>query len=604
MAFKTENILDKSFIILSVLLILSPKFDAIDNNAIRWTLISLNTLIYLSANIIYSKNKFFITKPLLIILTLGVALLLISINTNSNFNEALISSSKILIALISFICFVNSLSKIKSAIFFVAKVFAFSLIIESSYTIVSFFNDEIVNFTGISMNRNISAFSIAIKIPLLIFLRLNLKSTYSKLGIILEIISVVAILFLQSRGALLSIFLMYLFLIFNTTSYRRILFPFLCSIIISYFFINNFSSLFNQKAINPITLMADQSFNQRINYYQTALSIFKDQPLIGHGLGSWKVISLEYIDFNSKSLIVPYYVHNDILQFLVEVGLVGMIFYLAFLLYLFVCIKKKYSLDNQAISVLQVSFLIFFLDSNLNFPIHRTQELIPFLILCSLSVSYHKEKIYNIKYLNFLFLTILLLSGYVNYKENKSLIIQDKFLLDYYTQSFEIDIQKLENIDYEIPNLASNTVPISSYMARYYLEDNQNQKALELLEYALKSNPFDILTKELLVNAYLKQFDYPNSFQISEDLFLNDPKNEVYAEIYFYTANKLNFSNEILKSDFLNKSESIEIHKLFYKSLQDLKGIDKARLTRELLLSISKYPNDVFFTNFLSSLIK
>ena len=141
-------------------------------------------------------------------------------------------------------------------------------------------------------------------------------------------------------------------------------------------------------------------------------------------------------------------------------------------------------------------------------------------------------------------------------------------------------------------------------MARYYLEDNQNQKALELLEYALKSNPFDILTKELLVNAYLKQFDYPNSFQISEDLFLNDPKNEVYAEIYFYTANKLNFSNEILKSDFLNKSESIEIHKLFYKSLQDLKGIDKARLTRELLLSISKYPNDVFFTNFLSSLIK
>lgn len=604
MSFKTENILHKLFILLSVLFILSPKFNAIDNNAIRWALLSINTAVYLSANLFYSKNKFYVSKPLLVILTMGLLLVLISININPNLNESIISSSKILIALISFICFVNAVSKIKSSIFFIAKVFTISLIIESSYTILTFFSDDILNFTGISMNRNISAFSIAIKLPLLIYLRLKSKLFYSRLGVILEIISVIAILFLQSRGALLSVSLMYILLIFKTNSYKRIIMPFLFFIISSYLFINNFSSLLNQKVINPISLSSDQSFNQRINYYETAISIFQKQPLFGSGLGSWKILSLEYIDFNAQSLIVPYYVHNDMLQFLVEIGLVGLILYISFLLYLFKCIKRKYSADNLAISILQVSFLIFFLDSNINFPVHRAQELIPFLILSSLSASDFKQKIYKVKYLFFFLLILIISCGYINIKENRSLITQDKFLSDYYNESFKIDIQKLKKINYKIPNLAANTVPIATYMSKYYIEENKNQKALELLEYAIKINPFDILTKELLLSVYLSQLDYLNSFEISRDLFHSDSTNEVYAEIYFFTANKLNFSNEILNSDFLNKTESIEIQKLFYNSLEDMTGIDLVKLTKELLLNISKYPKDDFFTDFLSTLIK
>lgn len=600
-----SDIFERLFIILTVFVVLTPKFNAIDSNAIRWALISINGFAYVLINFFNSKNNFYLNKTSLLILTISSFLLLFSIFNSINFNESIISSSKLIISAVALIILINCLKKIKEPITFIAKIFLLSILIESFYTFFSFFNNDIINFTGISMNRNISAFAIAIKLPFIIYLRLKSEKINSSVLLIIETISIVAIIFLQSRGALISIILMYLFLLFSSINKKNILIPLVFTIIGSYIFINNFSSLFNQKAINPIAMLSDQSFNQRISYYETAIKIFKEKPFFGHGIGSWKINSLEYLDLNESSIIVPYYVHNDTLQFLVEIGLVGTFLYLFFLFYIYKSFKENYNDDKLAIPILQVSFLIFLFDSNINFPIHRSQEMIPFIIVCSLSMFKQKDNFYNsTKIIMLILISVLIICSYITLRENRSLIVQDKFMSDYYSQSFEIDTKTLNNLDYKLPNLSANTVPISTFIAKYYIEENRYEDAEELLIYATKSNPHDILTKELRLTVYLKKLDYFNTYLVSKELFSNDNLNEVYAEIYFFAINKLNYYNEIFDSNILMNIVSINIHKLFYNSITDFNEIDKAKLSEQVSLSISKFPDDKFFTDFFLKLIK
>lgn len=606
MTINRTNIFDRLFIFIIIFSVLAPNFTAIDNNAIRWTFLSLSSIIYLLYNLInFSAFYLFSKKTLLIIISLMMLLTISSVNS-INLNESLLTSSKILSIAIILICMVNAMSKISNAILFIAKIFALSIFIESCFTIISFFENEIINFTGISMNRNISAFSIALKIPLIIYLRQEINNLQlKKIIFLLEILSITAIIILQSRGALLSVILMYLFLFIKTSWRRKVIIPLIFSLVGSYVYIKNFSSLYSQKVINPFALVGDQSFNQRLNYYDTAIQLFQEKPFFGHGIGAWKIKSLEFLDFGESSLIAPYYVHNDFLQFLVELGLIGFLLYISIFVFLFFLIHKKFQKGETVIPIIQVSLLIFLLDSNLNFPIHRSQELIPFLLICSVIVSRKPNELYRAsKYIFIFLIPLLFFSGYLTVKENESLIIQDKFISDYYNQSFEIDLKELDNVNYKLPNLSANTVPIATYIAKYYLDSYELNKAEDLLDYSVTVNPFDILTKELILSLNLQKLKYFKAYKVAEELFIKDDENEVYADIYFFTSTKVNKANELLTLDIIQKSDNINIHKLFYKNLKQMENVDKTKLVELLILSISKFPDQIYFKNILNEIVK
>jgi O-antigen ligase len=66
---------------------------------------------------------------------------------------------------------------------------------------------------------------------------------------------------------------------------------------------------------------------QRLSFYQTSISLFKQNPLFGNGLGSWKYKSLQNDNTENEKILVPYYTHNDFLQTLMETGLMGLLIY-------------------------------------------------------------------------------------------------------------------------------------------------------------------------------------------------------------------------------------------------------------------------------------
>jgi hypothetical protein len=55
------------------------------------------------------------------------------------------------------------------------------------------------------------------------------------------------------------------------------------------------------------------------------------------------------------------------------------------------------------------------------------------------------------------------------------------------------------------PNLTSNTTPFSSYLARYYLNNEDFENADLLIKYGIDSNPFLSYTQNLKLQSLLMQ---------------------------------------------------------------------------------------------------
>ena len=109
----------------------------------------------------------------------------------------------------------------------------------------------------------------------------------------------------------------------------------------------------------------------------------------------------------------------------------------------------------------------------LNFPVHRSQEIIPFMMFSALILSISNIKlVWNKKNPFFIYFLLILLipSSAIAYQEHNSLIIQGQLLSDYEKGYYSIKRNTLDKINFKLPNLSANTAPISSYLSRYYFE--------------------------------------------------------------------------------------------------------------------------------------
>tara|TARA_Y100001958_G_C21167265_1_gene499802 strand:- start:625 stop:1164 length:540 start_codon:yes stop_codon:yes gene_type:complete len=155
-----------------------------------------------------------------------------------------------------------------------------------------------------------------------------------------------------------------------------------------YFNQNNTSSRVVERFSNVLNPTADQSVRERLDFYNTAFQSIKNKPLLGIGIGNWKLISIDY----SKGLIedykVPYHVHNDFLQVAAEIGLFGGIAYIYFIFFPFLISIKKFLIDKEKnLNQYALVFLIFgvyIIDSLLNFPMVRPANFIYLLFAIAL----------------------------------------------------------------------------------------------------------------------------------------------------------------------------------------------------------------------------
>jgi O-antigen ligase len=529
-----------TFILLSTLL---PSFGAIDNNAIRWFALSLVSFTYLIYSIRSGQSRLVLSKNKILFISFVFFYLLLSVFISKNSIESIIVLYKIIILIVVFLISYNIFKKSDYSIT-ICAVFSVSLFLESFVVLFQFFS-SLEGLSGIASNPNISSFSILIKLPFIIYFIYQVKKKLNKFLLrLIEYLSIIGIIILGSRLGLFSLFIIYFFYFFWYKNHRLNQ-VFSIVVIFTFSFFINISQTVNNFDLSSLRiekLNNDESANQRLNFYKKAIDLSFNKPFTGYGLGSWKYESLPYDDDNNNNdILVPYYTHNDFLQILFELGIIGLAAYLFFLIILF---KKILFLEDKLRGILIIIFIVFVINSLLNFPIHRSQEIIPFILIASMIFSYSKKTNESKGKLSFYILICLItpILG-LSFLEHNSLKVQGKLISDYNLGTFSLTINDINDINYLIPNLSANGVPVSTYISRYYFENKQYNKSLSLLNFSSKANYKDIMTQELLLKNYIFQGKNKLALDLLKELISIYPNNSAYNQLYFSLISDLKFND-------------------------------------------------------------
>tara|TARA_B100000989_G_scaffold297467_1_gene283325 strand:+ start:682 stop:1899 length:1218 start_codon:yes stop_codon:yes gene_type:complete len=378
-----------------------------DKMAIQYFLISVsNFLAILIFPFLF--NKEILLKHLrhpLMIFSLGYLLMsLLSMLKSINIIESIVELGQIITYIITLYLILTLLFQKLIKINHVLFILSITLIIDIAFSLSAYFpyvyNDLMYSFddnwklVGLYGNRNILATTIAFRIPFLVILAIRLKKYYIYLGsFILSVIGFFNIMLLSSRATFLAIILSFVFLVMlliikfikdrtNILSTNKtILILYVIPCIIAYFM--------SVRAIDPgpqgnvasristITSTSDVSKNTRLRYYSQSISHIMKNPILGAGIGNWKILSIKYDAENIQNYIIPYNAHNDILEATAETGIIGglsfLLFYIVILYYLFqILITNLVSNDKYTYSLLLfIPFISYFIDLNLNFPSSR-----------------------------------------------------------------------------------------------------------------------------------------------------------------------------------------------------------------------------------------
>ena len=523
---------ERIYLLLVTLSTLLPGFGAIDNNPVRWITLGAITILFILYNNLIAQDKLKVNFEKSVIVLLSGIYLIFNCLVADNFNESIISLYKLVIIVSVFYASTIAIKKINNVFLFICQIFTISIFIESTYTLLDFISIN-ESFTGISQNRNISSSSLVFKLVFLIYLIDTSKLFSTKLTLkILEIVALFSIILLQSRLGLISVFTIYLlYFIFMKPLRKNIYISLIVSsLFFIYFQTNDFQDQV-EKTYKLENLRDDASTIQRLSFYKKSISLYNEKPLYGNGLGSWKYKSLENEISDNNNILVPYYTHNDFLQILMETGLIGLVIYLIFF---FLLIRNILSFrTNKTFTPLILVLVLVTFNSMINFPIHRTQEYIPFIICCSFIFS---KRDFNEKNKKSNLLTILLVllipSVLIANNEYRSLKVQEILMNDYANNTFSLDIKEIEKIDYKLPNLSSNSVPVSTYLSRYYFNETLFNESIKLLNYSLIANKYDLMTQELLLKNYIFTNQTNKAYDLIKNLLNKYPNNKNYSELF------------------------------------------------------------------------
>ena len=383
-----------------------PTLRTLDKIYVDFTYLSIISFIFIyllitkRGNLLLSKLK----KKEILFFSIFLIISLISFTHTFNIIESIISFSKYLTFYLILIL-IYTLSENKRFDFLLVIAVGF-LSIEA----LKIFSVFLENFTfekglnrirelqGFSFNPNIGSFSLVVKTPILIYCIYLNKNRYLKF--ILSIFLIIVffdVLIIGSRGGILAliflniILFIYSFFLKNKSFLKHQSIIILVFVLISLLQSNLYKNNNNLSVQNRIMSYNDDSVKGRLNFYKACFDKIIENPILGVGIGNWKILSLKYGKENIKSYEVPYHAHNDFLHLTSEIGLMGALSYLAvfiFPFYFLLLKRKNYSINGI---VILLSISVFLIDSNLNFPRARPYSFINIILILTMFNLYREK---------------------------------------------------------------------------------------------------------------------------------------------------------------------------------------------------------------------
>ena len=473
--------------------------------------------------------------------------------------------------------------------FFVSRLFLVFLIAE----LAAYYNDfatvypkeglRVIAIKGFAGNKNITAASIAFKLPFVLYLLHSIRRPLYRFGLSIVLFSgVLAISLIEARAAILStlvvfvlfiLFQVYLLAIKHYNTRQGVLNIVLT--IIPYFLAMLFNiGITNSANKGTITetvgriAFTEESSNGRFQYWGDALDYVLKNPILASGLGNWKIASISEGKEHISGYTVPYHAHNDFIHVFTETGIPGGLTYLSIFacltLYLFILLYRKYK--AQGILELQYFFLllpliVYGLDAGLNFPVARPLMQSSLAIFAGLILGLYLDQKHQGKAtqpirvrlhkfsLSFI-LVALVLGISVHIISFKSLTKQGQLLYEFNNAQYNMTRAQLDDISHDFPNLTETAMPIKSMKARYYYLQGNKEEAYQMIDEGAKDNPQIFFSENLKAQFLFQEGKLDSAYVYAKKAFEGLPNNMPHYDMYMKTL--------VAKRDFNTIDQTFE----------------------------------------------
>jgi O-antigen ligase len=420
-------------------------------------------------------------------------------------------------------------------------------------------------------NKNYAMHFLVLVAPVSIYLFLTAIRTYQKylFALFLSII-LIYVFYTQTRGAwlgvLLEFILLSIFILFNkqTLSFdKHKIIAGVINFIIFLVFIhlnsNGFISAFDVVSSNvdkTIGNVANSGY-ERWTIYNNALAMIKDAPFFGTGLGGYYFNNINITNFYTFKDA-----HNGLLNLGVELGLLGILLFLGFVISLIYLWIKSLKSDNALITtVIIIALSGSLLNAMFSMPY---QNSIPLLIAgvylgVFYSITNNYQKAINLGFAKPITIGLGLLAFVSLLITSNSLKIENDI------NHHQIDKKSL----FYHPNFYHLTTALSD---QYLQNDKYSKQAQKLIEWNLEkfSNNKVVLKQKLTL--LLKQKDFFEAENYAQQLYFSEKQS------YFGLVGLIDIYLQIGKKDLALKyynelkniaKEQLKTYSMYYKALYE-----------------------------------
>ncbi|NQV17129.1 MAG: O-antigen ligase family protein [Armatimonadetes bacterium] len=528
-----------SLIIILPLLYLTKTIDPLITIRIlflSFILFFVNLILIFKSRFYVEKN--FILKQLIFISFSGyIFFSALSLINTINISEGIFDLSKVVLFSILFISTILILNYNENNIKIVCKAIIISSIIISTIGLIQYFFNGFYFIPGADVvystmaNCNLFSSIVFLSLPFALFGYF----TFSKKWLIISLISICFSLFvitiIKARSVwvaiLFSIFILILAIQFvkqkiNLKKFflckKSILLTLLIIAVVIFGFLSPNLSEIMDSSLGRKNVTSTRTLTIRLQAWEKTIPMIKEYPLLGVGIGNWKIMLPKYGVTGMKTEKGAYqYIrpHNDFFWVLAEIGIIGFLFFLSifvFVIYYTVkIITKSTKEDDTLLSLLLLfGFVGYIIISFFSFPKERIFHSIIFIFIVSIvTVIYNrnfpsKKPVKHFYLIGIIILNLFLLSttlwfGYNRLKSEAHLFfaLQARRVMDLKTQ-----IIAISEIDTKFYNMSPTGIPIYWHRGIAYYELNQIDLAFEDFKEAYSKHPHHIFIINNLASCY------------------------------------------------------------------------------------------------------
>ncbi len=541
--------------------VFTPNWRTFDSNGPKFmTLSMLNILVftYLLLNKEYKlgdwiKQTFFKSK-IAISYSLMMFFALLSLIVAYNKGEAILHYAKVLTPFVGAILIAFIVYHDRKSLRLLAFLMSILLIFDS-VTVFSAINKYVNGKIGsineiksVYSNKNILASSIFVKITFSLWLMLyENKKVIRYFGAFTLFLAFLATLFLSTRAFYLGMILIaismtvYLLYFYKKTKNKQFIHSLISLAVVlitsaSLFIIIEKVSYPKEKQdsrsltgrLASITKKGTSS-NLRITAWKRSLNMIKDNPLLGIGIGNWKIKILEQEQATSHNYTYMYKNHNDFLETTAETGIFGGLAFLAIFVFMFLHLISliRKTLDEERIKfafIAAIGLLTYAVDAFFNFPQDRPEIQALFALFVGIAIATtlwshvtdeeKEEKIvkrsHPFSYVILSLLSIIMIGTTFILIWNFNSLKLQRIIAEDIRSGKKLAHHSSEFLDEfpPIPNLNVLAEPIAVQKARYLINEKKYDEALALL-HADDSNPMDMRKEYFIATIYnsMKKYD-------------------------------------------------------------------------------------------------